>query len=519
MPFPGYHAARIADPDNYSKKRYAKGEFGDGIDVIYGITPEGKAEVQAVRFDKNIFTEKQTRDWLKKHPEHKPIEFEPASEPAKMQKATDPLDRFQKTLFDLSQDPGYSQVHYCQNCRLQKTEGHDAILQGLDRKVGKLYFGKDRFIPTVNDWNTRPIIFSKLHPDPDKFDADMEAELTRIQGGITGDLSDAALENVVGKPRLNVRKNYSDDVAMRFYDAGLISVDTLNRSFDAIPRTLQLIADKKLSHSSAFRCPDDGESLYGIVKPHHVLDFEETPTDKPVDAMVAILNKQEHENVTEETAQLHVGKVISAKNAGKLRSAFDALKAFVEEIMNGNEEAPAPAEPQMNKTEGEMNTPGGEPLTDQKNDAPAQEQKMTPEEQKMMDDKDAMIASLKAKIAEMEGGAAKTQKAIEDMQASLKAHEDAKVQAQKAKFDTEWAALEASIIPPGEIKAPEDKARLQKMSIDEPLAFAAKVAGWKSAPKKGEEGNSHTNGPTGNDNAELNRILAANAPAIPGRLH
>ena len=473
-----------------------------------------------------------------------------------MQKVSDPYDQFQRTLWDLQHDTaGYAQVHYCPTCRLNKVEGHDAILQGLDRKVGKLYFGKDRFVQTIKDWNSRPIIFSKIHPDPDRFDADMEKELTRIQGGITGDLSDAALEDVVGKPRLNVRKNYSDDIALKYFDAGLISVDTLNRSFDAIPRTLQLIADKKLSHSSAFRCPDDGESLYGVVKPHHVLDFEETPTDRPVDAMVAILNKenshlnygtatsgrypagsggnadiskstktigkgtkqevyslnsvegselqvvtndlgqrsvatflvpsseqgkgygqslltealkdgdirtastggvsdayrrvqdklvskgvatlktdeygvkfislkksdrtqkQENENVTEGNAQLQIGKVISAKNAGKLQAAFDALKQFVTDILSGDDPE-APAEPQMNKTEGEMNTPGGEPLTDQKIDAPAKVQKMTPEEQKLMDDKDAEIASLKAKIAEMEGGAAQTQKAIVDMQAS-----------------------------------------------------------------------------------------------------
>ena len=56
MPFPGYHAARITDPDNYSKKRYARDEFGSGIDVIYGITSEGKAEVQAIRFDKKQFS-------------------------------------------------------------------------------------------------------------------------------------------------------------------------------------------------------------------------------------------------------------------------------------------------------------------------------------------------------------------------------------------------------------------------------------------------------------------------------
>jgi len=58
------------------------------------------------------------------------------------------------------------------------------------------------------------------------------------------------------------------------------------------------------------------------------------------------------------------------------------------------------------------------------------------------------------------------------------------------------------------------------MSTEDPLGFAAKVAGWKSAPKKEEEGSAHTQGPGAEDhNAKLNRILAESTPAIPGRLH
>ena len=521
MPFPGYHASRIADPDLFSKKRYAKGEFGDGIDVIYGITSEGKAEIQAIRFSKDKFTPEQAKAWLKKHPEFKPILFEPAI-PVKpqVQKVSDPYDQFQRTLWDLQHDTaGYAQVHYCPTCRLNKVEGHDAILQGLDRKVGKLYFGKEPFLSTVNDWNGIPLIYGKIHPDPLKFDADPEAELARIQGGITGELSDAALETI-GRARLMVKKNYTEDTALRMYDAGKISVDTLNRSFDAIPESLKLIESGRLSHSSAFICPDDGESLYGVVKPNHVLDFEETSIDQPVDKMAVVLNKQETENVTEGNAQLQIGKVISAKNAGKLQAAFDALKQFVTDILSGDDPE-APAEPQMNKTEGEMNTPGGEPLTEKPIDArQAKENKMTPEEEKLMAEKDAEIAALKAKITELEGATSQTQKDLDAMKVTLKEFETAKVQAQKAAFDAAWDDLEKSTIPPGEIKDPADKVKLQKEAIDAPLVFAKRVAGWKSAPKKGEEGSAHTQGPgAGNHNAELSRILAANTPAIPGRLH
>jgi hypothetical protein len=695
MPYPGYHSARIQDPDKYPKKRYGKDAFGNGVDVVWGITDAGKTVVQAIRFDKTLFTPEEARAWLKKHPEHKVISFEPATAAAKTQKMqSDPYDRFQRTLWDLSQDaPGYAQVHYCPTCRLNKVEGHDAILQGLDRKVGNLFFGKGPFVPTVDDWNSIPIIFSKIHADPLKFDQDPEAELTRIDGAITGELSDAALETV-GRARLMVRKNYTDDTAFRLYDEGKISVGTLNRSLDALPKSLQLIEEGKLSHSSAFICPDDGEALYGVVRPSHVLDFEETPVDQPVDRMSVILNKQETENVTEENEHLNIGKVISSKNEGKLRAAMDAFKKFFEDILAGGEEPAPPAEPKMNAASGSVpsNPSGGGissktmwvkkteadfgsmPFSDIRKrfawddgsgnftglklghhevngdvnhngvtnalarlsqsqgvdqaavkahldahmtklkaaaktqamtlEAPAKESLegqidrirkglsdkvgmlypdgskrmvwpvmtlpdkviwqnpdtmkyystpytlsgenvtfgdpveveqayvvktakmiftgMTPEDIETITRRNKMADTPPAedpKVKELTDQMAKLQKELDDTKAALKTHEDAKVKAQKDKFDADWQNLEKTVIPPGEVKDPADKAKLQKMSVDDPLGFAAKVASWKKAPALGAEGTTHAQGPGGEDKeAERNRILSVKQ-AIPGTLH
>ena len=510
MPYPSYHSARIHEPDQYPKKRYGKDEFGGGIDVIWGITDAGKTEVQAIRFDKARFTPEEARAWLKKHPEHKVISFEQATG-AKTQKVqADPFDRFQRTLWDLASDmPGQAHVHYCPTCRLNKIETHDAILQGLDRKVGGLLFGKEHFVPTVDYWNTRPIVFSKIHPDPAKFDENPEAELTRVQGGITGELSDAVIENVMGEPRLNVRKNYTDEMAFRFYDKGLISVESLNRSLEAIPKTLQLIKERKLVHSSAFVCPDDGESLVGVVKPHHVLDFEMTLKDQPVDPMAVILNKQETENVTEGNAQLQIGKVISSKNEGKLRAAIKAFTDFCENILSGGEEpAPVPAQAQK--------------ITVMKDDDPEQsESQSQSKEQKMGEITAELIKPVEdPKVKELTDQMAKLQKELDDTKAALKTHEDAKVQAQKEKYDADWLALEKSAIPPAEVKDPADKAKLQKMSVEQPLVFAAKIAEWRKDPKLKQEGTSHVQGPGGEDKeAERNRILTADNQKIPGQFH
>jgi hypothetical protein len=258
-------------------------------------------------------------------------------------------------------------VHYCPACRLNKTaaaEPHDAILQRLDRKVGKLYFNKEPFIPTVDRWNNLPIVFAKKHLDPLR--GITEAELAEINGAIIGDIQDSKIL-IAGGAKLEAKKVYSIEPAQRMFEAGLISQDTLTRSQEALPIALKLNEEGKLSHSTAFICPDDGQSLYGEVLPHHVLDFEETATDRPVDPGAVILNKQELGNVTTKPAgnpHTNIGKAISAKNKAKLQSVLDAISTFWQE--NFGEDEPTPKTNQeIVATTGTMNTPDGESLEGQ----------------------------------------------------------------------------------------------------------------------------------------------------------
>jgi hypothetical protein len=81
-PYPSEHAARIADPKKYPKMRRQNNKFGAGIHVIFGVTDDGKTEVQAIRFDKDKFTEEAAKKWLEAH-DYKPIEFEPAKKEGK----------------------------------------------------------------------------------------------------------------------------------------------------------------------------------------------------------------------------------------------------------------------------------------------------------------------------------------------------------------------------------------------------------------------------------------------------
>ena len=82
-PYPNEHAARLHDPRKYSTFRRVNNAFGNGIDAIYGII-DNKTELQAIRFDKKLFTVAQAKAWLSKH-NHKPILFEPATERQSME--------------------------------------------------------------------------------------------------------------------------------------------------------------------------------------------------------------------------------------------------------------------------------------------------------------------------------------------------------------------------------------------------------------------------------------------------
>ena len=81
MPYPSEHSARLKDPSRYERFRRENDKFGPGIHAVWGITADGKAELQAIRFDVAKFSVAEAKAWLKEHG-HKPILFEPASEKA-----------------------------------------------------------------------------------------------------------------------------------------------------------------------------------------------------------------------------------------------------------------------------------------------------------------------------------------------------------------------------------------------------------------------------------------------------
>jgi hypothetical protein len=75
MPYPNEYTARINPPDKYKSIKRENDKFGLGIDVIWGILPDGKTEIQAIRFKSNKFTSsEEVQKWLSNH-NFKSIEF------------------------------------------------------------------------------------------------------------------------------------------------------------------------------------------------------------------------------------------------------------------------------------------------------------------------------------------------------------------------------------------------------------------------------------------------------------
>lgn len=77
MPYPTEHAARLVDPSGFDRFARQNDKFGDGVHAIWGIK-DGKAHLQAIRFDKSKFSVDEAKSWLKSH-DYSPKSFEPAS--------------------------------------------------------------------------------------------------------------------------------------------------------------------------------------------------------------------------------------------------------------------------------------------------------------------------------------------------------------------------------------------------------------------------------------------------------
>lgn len=68
MPYPSEHAARILDPKLFKQDSFRRKNITDGIDIILGqLIGETTLTIQAYRFNKDVYTATEAKQWLKDH--------------------------------------------------------------------------------------------------------------------------------------------------------------------------------------------------------------------------------------------------------------------------------------------------------------------------------------------------------------------------------------------------------------------------------------------------------------------
>ncbi len=73
------HSFALTDFNRYARLSQQPDKFEKGIHAVWGIQKDKPVELQAIRFDKALFSPAEARKWVKEH-DYKPVLFEPASE-------------------------------------------------------------------------------------------------------------------------------------------------------------------------------------------------------------------------------------------------------------------------------------------------------------------------------------------------------------------------------------------------------------------------------------------------------
>lgn len=147
MSYPNFHAARINDPKKYKRLRPNNDQSDKGIAVICGVKEDNTTEVQAIHFDKNLFTVAESKEWMNKK-DYLPIEFEPASEKSESKEI-----KYKTFAFEVSSTKEVTE----NNQQYGIIEGYASTYSNVD--LGGDVVVKGAFTKTLADYNSknRPI--------------------------------------------------------------------------------------------------------------------------------------------------------------------------------------------------------------------------------------------------------------------------------------------------------------------------------------------------------------------------
>ena len=343
------------------------------------------------------------------------------------------------------------------NAELLSIESHDAILQTLERwipgydvgkgKEGYVYFSKEPFEKTIDDWNGTDLVFGTEHPNMKLFTSNPEEALKRVNARIIGKLSKAEIETA-GHPRLIGTLKIDDEEVSELYDKG------------------------KLSLSTGFIAPINEEyRISGKTIPNHILLFEEDGITQPKDHGALILNMAEIKNE---------GKILSAKNETELKAIaegvkkeFDRLWTFLKGITTAKE----------NKKEVEN-----------------QERNLNLEEEEM-EKVEELTSKLETTKTELTNKTSKFETATKAHEDEVKGYkekiaefENKEAEKVKAERDAQFEQIVAKL-PPGMTHKEEDKVALRAKFDNDPTKLMAELMSLEHKEGTGEEGNEFATDP------------------------
>lgn len=370
-------------------------------------------------------------------------------------------------------------------------ETHDAILQVLNRKVGKHYFPAESFEQTVSAWDGIPIVFSErdaasdwpagitsLHPAFEPYATVIkDTDILNVNGAVIGEIRQPRIDTA-GHHKLVGELVFTPEKAREMFDAGILSEETYKKTVPALEKARELMASGRLSHSTGFTAPHDKTDtelrLSGSVVPNHLLVFEEDPFNQPVDQGAIVLNKQDQEaGMSDDDTIVNAGRVISAKNKERLKGIVDSIMAFFQDIAPDGDTT---AEGVKNKGEAPaaaVSEPDAvAPVTNKTDDT------MDESIKKELDETKLTLANKDTEIGELKGQ-------IDALTKELETH-------RLAQKEAAWQTIKNKL-PPGMVHKPEDEAETRKLFESDPVTFTNKILDIKTAPETKEEGQVFSN--------------------------
>lgn len=224
MPYIKEHAVRLRSPDRFERFRRENDALGDGIDVIWGIDADGKAHMQALRFDAERYNPEQVREWLRKHKMHG--DLEPARAEMTADAEPDPLaDPEIATLADTDAVVREARLMVAGNYPDKRVRIGDAELDALAQLEQPVPIFVEHK-PTLllgwlkEVWRKGKELWGRLHFKPHAHRLIEEADLRGLSVGIIRAPMRLAEVSITTAPRVPGAQLFSDDANPSLYIAG-----------------------------------------------------------------------------------------------------------------------------------------------------------------------------------------------------------------------------------------------------------------------------------------------------------